>query len=99
MTHTLSTDLDNEDAVPYFLWDDPMTVRELRRTLADSSPPARLRMLGKILREARDTDVWKFTTPQEVQDLWPAVARHLGRRRVFWEDLLAAWREQGLIHG
>jgi hypothetical protein len=29
--------------------------------------PERVRLLGKILRETRDMDVWKFTTPQEVR--------------------------------
>lgn len=33
----LTTDLDRDDAVPYFLWDDPMTVRELRERLATGS--------------------------------------------------------------
>jgi len=33
MLAPLSTQLDREDAVPYFLWDQPMTVAELRRRL------------------------------------------------------------------
>ncbi|HEV8239069.1 MAG TPA: hypothetical protein VGS57_06865 [Thermoanaerobaculia bacterium] len=95
----LSTDLDDPEAVPYFLWDDPMTVGELRRRLAEGSESERASLLGKVLREAKDTDVWKLTTPQAVMNVWPMVSRHLGRRRAFWEFLLAAWREQGLIDG
>jgi hypothetical protein len=49
--------------------------------------------LGKILREARDTDVWRFTTPAEVARLFPELRRHLGRRRTFWEFLLGRWQE------
>jgi hypothetical protein len=94
---TLSTDLDDPGAVPYFLWDDPMTVTELRRRLATASPAERVRLLGRILREARDTDVWRFTSPQEVSALWPELARHLGRRRPFWEFLLEQWRGMGLL--
>ena len=30
----LSLDLDDPQAVPYFLWDEPMTVAELRSRLA-----------------------------------------------------------------
>jgi len=89
----LSTDLDDPQAVPYFLWDDPLSVAELRARLASSESPERLRLLGKILREARDTDVWRFTTPAEVTTLWPQLQRHLGRRRAFWEFLLGRWRE------
>jgi len=92
----LSTDLDDPGAVPYFLWDEPLTVGELRARLASGASPERLRLLGKILREARDTDVWRFTTPAEVAMLWPQLQRHLGRRRAFWEFLLGRWRELAL---
>ena len=94
---TLSTDLDDPSAVPYFLWDEPMTVAQLRARLATASPPERTRLLGKILREARDTDVWRFTSPAEVSRLWPELSRHLGRRRAFWEFLLRQWRELNLL--
>src|SRR2546425_2331511 len=81
----LSSDLEDPSAVPYFLWDEPMTVAELQARLRAASPPERTRLLGKILREARDTDVWKFTSPAEVSRLWADLSRHLGRRRPFWE--------------
>ena len=93
----LSTDLDDPGAVPYFLWDEPMTVSELRRRLADGSSAERARLLGKILREARDPDVWRFVSPQEVVEAWSQLEGLLGRRRAFWEYLLGAWAEQGLI--
>lgn len=93
----LTTRLDNDDAVPYFLWDQPMTVAELRRRLAQSSRVESARLLGKILREARDPDVWLFTTPQAVLEHWDDLSRHLGRRRAFWEYLLNRWRAGGLI--
>ncbi len=92
----LSTDLDDPQAVPYFLWDEPLSVAELRTRLANAEAPEKRRLLGKILREARDTDVWRFTTPREVAALWPELQRHLGRRRAFWEFLLGCWRELAL---
>lgn len=93
----LSTDLDDPSAIPYFLWDEPMTVAELRSRLATASVPERTRLLAKILREARDTDVWKFTTPSEVRARWHELSLHLGRRRAFWEFLLERWRHAGLL--
>lgn len=93
----LSTELDDEDAIPYFLWDDPMTIGEVRRRLATSSPPERDRLLGKILREARDPDVWRFTSPEEVAARFSTLSRHLGRRRSFWEFLLNRWHKEGLL--
>ena len=97
MPAPLTTDLSSDDAIPYFLWDAPLTVRELRDRLANSSRVERDRLLGKILREARDPDVWRFTSPEEVDARWDGIVRHLGRRRPFWEFLLAAWRRQGLL--
>jgi hypothetical protein len=93
----LSTDLGDPAAIPYFLWDAPMTVAEFRRQLATAEPPEQNRLLGKLLREARDTDVWKFTTPEEVWRKWPQLERFLGRRRAFWEFLLGRWHKDGLI--
>jgi hypothetical protein len=95
----LSTDLDSLDAVPYFVWDEPMTVREIKDRLRSMSLPERRRLLGKLLREAKDTDVWRFTSPEEVAANWSALAPHLGRRRPFWEFLLGQWRKQGLLAG
>jgi hypothetical protein len=94
---TLSTALEDPFAVPYFLWDEPMTVEQLRERLATASEPERLRLVAKILREARDTDVWKFTTPEEVRRWWPKLAPHLGRRKSFWSFLLDRWRKEGLL--
>lgn len=93
----LSTDLEDPDAIPYFLWDEPMTLRELRERLQTASRPERLRLLAKILREARDTEVWRFTSPDEVARSWRDLASQLGRRRPFWEFLLEEWRSQGLL--
>ena len=95
----LSTKLSDPGAVPYFLWDDPMTVSEVEERLHTASEPERIRLLASILREARDPDVWLFTTPEEVVRLWPRLAGRLGRRRDFWEFLLDRWRQLGLVKG
>jgi hypothetical protein len=97
MKNNLSTNLEKASAVPYFLWDEPMTVAELRRRLLEASAAERTRLLGKILREARDTDVWKFTTPKEVWHRWNELAPQLGRRREFWKFLFESWEKEGLL--
>lgn len=93
----MTTDLDDPEAVPYFLWDDPMTLSELRRRLRECPEPERILLLARILREARDTEVWRFTSPEEVIALWPRLSLHLGRRRAFWEFLLGRWTDRGLV--
>jgi hypothetical protein len=97
MTARLSSDLDDLDAVPYFLWDQPMTLGQFKEKLGTGSTPAELRLLGKLMREARDSDVWRFTTPDHVLRVWPDVSRFLGQRRPFWDYLLGRWREDGLV--
>lgn len=93
----LTTDLTQSDRRPYFLWDEDTSVAELRAALSGPGEPDRLRLLGKMLREARDTDVWQFVTPAEVSRDLPALGRHLGRRRGFWEYLIGRWRALGLV--
>lgn len=93
----LSTDLGDPESVPYFLWDEPMTVAELHRRLGSGSRAERTRLLAKILREAKDTEVWGFTTPDELRRRWHELGPRLGRRRAFWEFLLKEWERDGLL--
>ena len=93
----LGTDLSNPDTIPWFLWDQPMRVADVHRVLSEGSASARRRLLARILREARDTEVWAFTTPDEVSREWDRLAPMLGKRRAFWAWLLAKWKEQGRL--
>ena len=97
MKTTLSSDLSSPSSAPYFLWDEPMTVAELKQKLTEAPTDDRFRLMGKILREARDTDVWKFTTPQLVWVNWECLTPYLGRRRAFWEFLFKFWEKEGLL--
>ena len=97
MLKPLSLNVNDAESRPYFLWDEPTTVAEFRSHLASDDPETRARSLQRLLREARFEDVWKFTTPQHVADSWATVGGKLGRRRSFWEFILKAWREHGLI--
>jgi len=73
-------------------------VAELRAALRqDAAADTRLRLFGKLLREARDVDVWRFVTPPEVAAALPLLGRRLGRRRRFWEFLVDGWRDDGLL--
>ena len=80
----LTTDMNQGDLRPYFLWDEDISVDELALRLHGSDEWDRMRLLGKMLREARDIDVWRFVTPSEVAEALPRLARRLGRRRGFW---------------
>lgn len=52
-----------------------MSIAQLKERLHTASHPERIRLLGKILRETRDTDVWQFTSPGEIRQLWPDCQR------------------------
>ena len=94
----MTIDLTEGDKRPYFLWDEDITIDELKAVLRHGPQVQRLRLLGKMLREARDIDVWRFVTPQEVAVALPALSRRLGRRRRFWEFLIGGWRHDGILH-
>lgn len=93
----LTADLSQSDRRPYFLWDEDVSIAELRSVMIAGPEPERLRLLGKMLREARDIDVWQFVTPEQVARDLPRLGRRLGRRRPFWEFLIRGWREDGLF--
>jgi hypothetical protein len=94
----LTLDAARPEECPYFFWDEPLTNAALRSALAGNRGESeRLRVLGKMLREARDVDVWSYVTPHEVAEALPQVARRLGRRLAFWAFLIEGWRRDGLL--
>jgi len=93
----LTFDLTLGDRRPYFLWDEDVSIRELRDILSGSDHARRDQLFGKMLREARDTDVWTFVTPQEVAEALPRLHRRLGRRAPFWTFLIEGWKQDGLL--
>jgi hypothetical protein len=93
----LTTDLSREDERPYFLWDEDRSVSEFRSALAEADAPGRYRLVGKLMREARDTDVWRFVTPHEVWNDFASIQPYLGRRRAFWVYLLTGWQRDGFL--
>jgi len=93
----LSVDLSQKSLRPYFLWDEDLSVDDLKERLRGEDRRERLRLLAKMLREARDIDVWLFVTPAEVAEELPAIRHRLGRRRAFWEFLIEGWRADGLL--
>ena len=93
----LTTDMARHDLRPYFLWDEDVSIAELRQVLAGPDGPRRDQLLGKMLREARDIDVWHFVRPAEVARALQRLRRRLGRRYAFWNFLIEAWRSRDLL--
>jgi hypothetical protein len=93
----LTLDLRDGTRRPYFLWDEDVSIDELRAALHGTDAALRDRLLGKMLREARDSDVWSFVSPNEVAEALPRLARRLGRRAPFWRFLIEGWRTDGLL--
>jgi hypothetical protein len=84
---------------PWFLWDVPITEAELRQRLRSEDRDVRAQWQGRVLREARFSEVWKYVTLEEVVRDWANIRRHLGRSRSFWEFTLEGWRSRGLLAG
>lgn len=97
MARALSTNLDDPAARPYFVWDEDLTMAEVRAHLA--SPDRRMRALwmARVMREARYRDVWKLLRLRDVVADFAAIEPHLGRMRAFWRWLLDGWRADGLL--
>ena len=93
----LTTNLAEGSKRPYFLWDEDISVDELREQLRSGTAYERDRLLGKMLREARDIDVWRFVTPEDVARALPSIGRRVGRRLGFWTFLIDGWRSDGLL--
>ena len=93
----LSTTIDDPTAVPHFLWDEPLTVAELRARLAADDPNERARLAGKVLREAPFGDAVALVPVLRIVADYDRLRPHLGRRRAFWDYLLAEWRALGLL--
>ena len=85
--------------VPYFLWSqgEEVSETELRESLRSADPSVRALWAGRVLREARFADVWRYLTLEQVLSEWDRINKHLGRRRPFWEWLLESWRSDGLL--
>lgn len=82
---------------PYFLWDVDISEAELRDRLRHPDSAIRAQWQGRVLREARYPDVWRYLTLDEILRDWDLIERHLGRRRAFWRWLIDGWREDGLL--
>ena len=93
----LSGDLKDPEKRPYFLWDEDVSLREFEDRLRSADRETRLHALAKLLREARDIDVWQFVTPKDVAAALPFLSRKLGRRQGFWSFLIEGWRRLGII--
>ena len=97
MPRTLSTNLDDPAARPYFVWDEDVTVAEVRAHLASSDRSERTLWMARVMREARYRDVWKLLRLRDVVADYAEIEPHLGRMRTFWRWLLDGWRDDGLL--
>jgi hypothetical protein len=93
----LTTDMARQELRPYFLWDEDVSIDELRQILASPDGPRRDQLLAKMLREARDIDVWHFVRPIEVARVLDRLQRRIGRRHAFWKFLIEGWRAHDLL--
>lgn len=66
MMPVMTTNFKEEHLRPYFLWDETMTIGELRQILRSGKEEERLYYMAKILREARYEDVWEFLKPSKM---------------------------------
>lgn len=92
-----ASDLQDPETRPWVLWDEDLSVRELRAILATESHPRWIELAAKVMREAGDDQVWLFLPLSRVVARYQDIGPRLGRRKAFWDYLLHAWGRRGLI--
>ena len=86
-----------ENEIPYFCWDRPWTVGDVRKRLAALAWPEKADLVAWIMREAAFADVWQFVSPAEVGAHLDILTPMLGRRRELWEYIVRTWRDMGKL--
>jgi len=76
---------------PYFLWDEELTLAAFRERLRDPDAQVRAYYLGKLMRQAKPDDVFRFVSLAEIAARFADVIPYLGKTRDFWTWLLAQW--------
>lgn len=74
----------DERGRPSFLWDNELTLDDLRLRLRDADPAVAAYWVGTVMRQARPDDAIVLVGVERMRALWPLVQRHLGRERPFW---------------
>lgn len=91
-------DTSDPEAIPYFNWDAPVTNAAVWQALREGTEDDKVYWIARILREARYADVWQYVSlRRDVLPRWERLRSQLGRQREFWEFLIGAWRDRGLI--
>ncbi len=69
---------------PYFLWDNNVTLQELREHLAAADEDRQAYWLAKLMRQAKPDDAIILAGTEPMRRLWPKLEHSLGRTRAFW---------------
>lgn len=79
---------------PYFLWDLDLDLPAFERLLRDPDPEVRAYFVGKLMRQAKPDDVFRFVSRDDLVELWPSTRKYLGNTRDFWRWLLVQHEQQ-----
>ena len=82
---------------PYFLWDCDLTDQQFRDRLNNPDKRVRAYLLGKLMRQAKPDDVFRYTTTQRIREHWDLLLPYLGRTREFWTWIFERWETQGHV--
>lgn len=93
----MTFDMSQEHMIPYFMWDYGYTIREIKEILCGDDEQEKLQMMGKILRDARYADVWKFFSLREFLKYRERLVPFTGRMRGFWQFMYDKWVQYHLI--
>lgn len=75
---------------PYFIWDYDLTDKQIGGILNGNNETEKIWILGRILESAKLEDVWKYTSYQQVREMFPKLKLKRPAQKA-WEHALQVW--------
>ncbi|HOK41548.1 MAG TPA: hypothetical protein PLD27_10975 [bacterium] len=93
----LTNDINDENKIPYFMWDYFLTNREIKEILKSDDENKKIWLIAKILRDAKFTDIWKLVDKKVLLKYWDKIYLRLGQQKQLWKFVIDKWFEYGFI--
>ncbi len=93
----LSYDIEDDNAVPYYMWDYLLTNKEIKNILSSSDESKKIWLMAKIMRDAKFEDIWKLVDLKNIKKYKIKFKHRLGRRKEIWNFLFKKYKKYGII--
>lgn len=78
---------------PYFIWDYDLSDVDLHQILSGEDEQPKIWVVTRLLESARNEDIWKYSSLEEVQAIFPGLPMKPQIRAV-WEFAMPIWGQE-----